>query len=464
MNQRGAIAIAGLCLFAGVGIMLRQSQAATPRSVGPDIIVSDLFDLIYWGASGSIQAYSVGTYVCNIGDQPAVWQGSTNQHPVIGQNLFRLSAGRFEQIGQSWLKWAFLSENTDYCGTCIDPNSSSLLGVNCADPYEAAYSGYQGQLGPKSVVNPFTGEFPAVHPTPPFTVIGGRLQVHAADFGGSGTLYFAEGQYVTPDDSAAGNLHNNASYRQVWVLPNHNLTYISPQGTPSITVEQQPAIAAWAQQDASVFLASVDVPGDGRVYAACKATDLGGGTWHYEIAIQNLNSDRAVGGVLVPLPPGTSVSNLGFHCVEYHSGEVYDSTPWTGVVTAAGVRWDTVDYATNPNANALRWGTLYNFRFDAGASPPSVTLAELLLFKPGSPESIEVPLGSLPVAPGDTNCDGVVDFDDINPFVLALAGQAGYEAAFPGCNWLNADCNGDGQVNFDDINPFVACLSHGGCP
>ncbi|MEW6251481.1 MAG: hypothetical protein AB1716_12595 [Planctomycetota bacterium] len=61
---------------------------------------------------------------------------------------------------------------------------------------------------------------------------------------------------------------------------------------------------------------------------------------------------------------------------------------------------------------------------------------------------------------GDLNCDGAVDFDDINPFVLALSDPAGYAVAYPNCNILNGDVNGDGQVNFDDINPFVALLTN----
>jgi hypothetical protein len=65
---------------------------------------------------------------------------------------------------------------------------------------------------------------------------------------------------------------------------------------------------------------------------------------------------------------------------------------------------------------------------------------------------------------GDLNCDGVVNFDDINAFVTALVGDAEYQAAYPDCNWLLADVNGDGVVNFDDINPFVNCLVKGGCP
>ncbi len=62
---------------------------------------------------------------------------------------------------------------------------------------------------------------------------------------------------------------------------------------------------------------------------------------------------------------------------------------------------------------------------------------------------------------GDLNCDGVVNFDDINAFVLALSGAAGYEAVYPDCDVTLADCNGDGAVNFDDINAFVAILSGG---
>ncbi len=60
---------------------------------------------------------------------------------------------------------------------------------------------------------------------------------------------------------------------------------------------------------------------------------------------------------------------------------------------------------------------------------------------------------------GDLNCDGLIDFNDVNPFVLALTDPAGYAAAYPECNIIDGDINEDGQVNFDDINPFVALLS-----
>ncbi len=64
-----------------------------------------------------------------------------------------------------------------------------------------------------------------------------------------------------------------------------------------------------------------------------------------------------------------------------------------------------------------------------------------------------------PALPGDLNCDGSVDFGDINPFVLRLSNPAAYQATFPDCPDANGDINGNGSVGFDDINPFIALLS-----
>ena len=64
---------------------------------------------------------------------------------------------------------------------------------------------------------------------------------------------------------------------------------------------------------------------------------------------------------------------------------------------------------------------------------------------------------SPPLCPGDLNCDGVVDFDDIDPFVAALGCPSGDPNCWdPTCPWLNGDVNDDGTVDFDDIDPFVA--------
>nr|HPM24513.1 hypothetical protein [Phycisphaerae bacterium] len=63
--------------------------------------------------------------------------------------------------------------------------------------------------------------------------------------------------------------------------------------------------------------------------------------------------------------------------------------------------------------------------------------------------------------PGDLNCDGVVSFGDINPFVLVLTNPDLWQATNPNCPLLNGDINADGAVDFRDINPFIALLTAG---
>ncbi|MEW6197181.1 MAG: M1 family aminopeptidase [Planctomycetota bacterium] len=64
---------------------------------------------------------------------------------------------------------------------------------------------------------------------------------------------------------------------------------------------------------------------------------------------------------------------------------------------------------------------------------------------------------------GDLNCDGVVSFGDINPFVLALSNWEIWKLTYPDCPEQNADIDGDGKYGgangFGDINPFVRLLT-----
>ncbi len=56
---------------------------------------------------------------------------------------------------------------------------------------------------------------------------------------------------------------------------------------------------------------------------------------------------------------------------------------------------------------------------------------------------------------GDLNCDGAIDFDDIDAFVLALVDAPAYAEVHPQCNMLRGDFDNDGDVDVDDVNPFV---------
>ena len=74
-----------------------------------------------------------------------------------------------------------------------------------------------------------------------------------------------------------------------------------------------------------------------------------------------------------------------------------------------------------------------------------------------------------PLCIGDLNCDGNIEFGDINPFVLYLSNFTAWQAAYPGCSAENGDINCDGtygEGSFGDINPFVALIVQcaNGCP
>ncbi len=71
---------------------------------------------------------------------------------------------------------------------------------------------------------------------------------------------------------------------------------------------------------------------------------------------------------------------------------------------------------------------------------------------------------SPPVCGGDSNCDGAINWRDIDFFVAAMNDNvAAWEAMFlpgtPGCQFANNDVNEDGTVNWRDIDPFVAVMN-----
>ncbi len=398
---------------------------------GPDVIVGDLVGVSNYSSESGIEALAVGTTSCNLGDAELNWISSNNQHPVIGQNFFRHTdmpdgSSRFEQIGQSWLKHGFTAlQGTVCCDNCQSSGTGSRLGVGCSDPYSSSLNGSQGNLGPKWEVNAHTGNF-----TYPYTDSSGsgtvykRLQVAISDIDPAlnpGASYFVGGHYVAADDAGAGNGNNNASYRPITVSGGGSAWSFSLAGS---TQREQAGIRAWQDTDASVTETDVQIPNEGLVVVAVDVTDLGGGNYHYEYAVHNINSDRSIGSFSVPVGAGATVSNIGFHDVDYHSGEPFDGTDWPGSEVGGVVTWSTDSFATEPNANALRWGTLYNFRFDADVAPGSsqVTLG---LFKPGSPTSVSAVMPGPNAGPIDCQPNGVDDTTDI-------------------ADGTSMDCNGNG--------------------
>jgi len=384
-------------------------------AVGPDVIVGDVSDVLNATAANGLDALALGTTSCNMGSANLNWFASTNQHPVIGGNVYRYKmidgAPRFEQIGQSWLKHGFAALSGSLCCPC-QGGGGSQLGVGCSDPYSSGLNGSQSGLGPRWQVNAATGAFTYPPANPSWSgSTARRIEVQLTDLeaSGTGTRYFGECQYVTPDDAAAGNQNNNASWREITVSggpANFNFALLGA------TQRTQSAIRVWQQIDAQVELTDVQVPNDGLFIVGSRAYDLGGGQWRYEYAVYNMNSHRSGGTFSIPVPAGANVTNAGFHGVTYRNGDGpgnvnLSSMDWAFTHAGAMATWATQTEAQNASANALRWGTTYNFRLDCDVAPVDGA-ASLGLWRGGSPAV----MAANACVPGPVNGSAALCFGD----------------------------------------------------
>ncbi len=161
-------------------------------------------------------------------------------------------------------------------------------------------------------------------------------------------------------------------------------------------MREQPAIAAWTGATLRTFEPAPGADGIGVV--GFKVSNPSAGTWHYEYVVYNENLDRAIQSLSIPLGCGVTLSNVAFHCPPQHPGfandgtfnnQGYSSFPWLPSQAGGALTWSTETIAQNPNANAIRFGTMYNFRFDCN-KPPTSANATIGFFKTGSHIMVQV--------------------------------------------------------------------------
>ncbi len=441
-------------------------MASVATGAGPDLILGGVDEIIQAGREGPAGSGTVGLGIandmCNIGDETAHWFALPNtDHPVFPQNMYRLmtvaGSDRIEQIGLSWFKHGYGAAQEDSCNVGCDPfPGSTELGVGCSDPYSAWQNATSCDMSPRSAIHPYTGElqegdnlgsgggcasnFPSNnHIGHTHNGISHRLQVRDVDLIMSlnpGARYFGEIQVITPHEYAAGNgnQNNNVSHREVIVSP----TVVPGEfafASAAATVAEMPAYTALPGLSQTLIEPAPLV--DGRAFLVYKASDLGAGLWHYEYALYNMNLDESLGSISIPIPDDVTVSSIGFHAPRNHTyelnAEYYGNDPWVVVTTGGAITWSTDPFAVDPLANAVRWGTLYNFRFDANA-PPQPVDATVGLFKTGS-TTLAATVGPSPVGARDCNTNSIDDRCDLD----CLA---------PGCAVVGCgeseDCTGNG--------------------
>ena len=333
-------------------------------------------------------AYSARGILCNQDGGITDVMIATSDHPMLVQNLYRLKDGRFQQIGMSLAHHLGAVTNEDICGAsaCGAPfGTINAIYPDCAADLAGSYLAARFRMGPRAEIDPVDPDAPS-----PFTssgtsgptVISKRLQVRHDDLDPAlnvGARYFLEMQVVESQDRILGAQHDNSSSREVRVeiaaQDEYDLVPVGP------THVGAPAILVWKMIDDSVQISIIDIPDDGRLYLACRAEQVSPLRWQYNWAVYNQDSMRSVAGLGLSLSASTLVEDLTFGDVAYHSGDgfsfgtPFSSADWPATVAPGAVEWQTDVFATDPNANAIRWGTMYDFQLIANAPPAPAMLA-----------------------------------------------------------------------------------------
>lgn len=334
-----------------------------------------------------------------------------DQHPYLVWNMYRIDGdGRLEQIGQSGLKHAFATANSDCLDATCPPNGN-ILGRACQDIYNAGSNDFAFMLGPRSELVPATGVWgrcgsvfddtdtsatdgldgcDAIQDAP-----GGddfyryRLVVREADIepaSNPGSQWFIDAWYVVRGDE---DIYNSMGHRRLvptWGGSSWNPGTIGAFRAGSVLDSWLESAPLPLRRDRRV-LAS----GEGQVLVATRVLRLPDGRYRYDYAVANLDFSRAVIAEGSSEPNVRLLRNLGLDALElelrngatveaseYRDGDATAANDWPAAAAGSDLRW------TAPSGATLDWGRQVFLRVTS-ASAPAAGQLRLRVAEPGNP-------------------------------------------------------------------------------
>jgi len=319
---------------------------------------------------------------------------SNDQHPFLIWNMYRIDAdGSIEQIGRSGVKHAFLTLNSGCLDSCNHMNGNAL-GRGCGDTYATGNNDSSSDMGPRSEIVPAQGIWGRCGSIWDPQCTGSehnndndswtqRLKAHESQIdpaANPGATYMMESWYVARDDI---NIYN--SMATIVGTPH----YASGQWTLSgqSNFKLGPAVDRWVSPTAppANSLNTEVATSEGHAKVAVKATDLGGGSWRYDYAVENLDYARAVIQAPPSGPDPRVVSNKGFDsfsvplpaganvvATAFRDGDLDADNDWKITTTNGRVLWTAAGRAsvTNPASKpTLDWGSMYTFSVTVNRAP-----------------------------------------------------------------------------------------------
>ena len=359
---------------ASAASLLAQSNTVA----GLDGRLTDVNNLTYWGRRGAAHpngeaGMSMLNTMCNPGSVNIPWQAPMQpNHPMFGFIITRENNGRMVQISDwSYCKHAFTSVNVDgSCGTCVNPGTGALMGLNCSDTYGAGNNGDRNYLGPPAEIDPWLGTWNPVGsyfdkgdpevaaPTnndgarstinTAGDVVKNRVRVNEQELLTAGTFYYGI-QLIHRGEAVANRGDNIASrgFAPSWNGTSWSFANAAPQQYGSI-------LSRW--NGASINSATNGTD-DGRIYVASKITPSGA-SFHYEYAVHNVDSSRGIASFRIPISASATASNFGFRDIDADS-----LNNW--VATRVG---NEIVF-TAPANNPQNWNTVFNCWFDCTVAP-----------------------------------------------------------------------------------------------
>ncbi|MEZ6037722.1 MAG: hypothetical protein R3F29_09600 [Planctomycetota bacterium] len=429
------------------GLTLAASLAAQANTVpGLDGRLTDVNDLTYYGRHGA--AYPNGEVgmamlntMCNPGSVTIPWYAPMQpNHPKFGFLIVRVAGDRIEQINEwSYCKHAFLSVNvTGNCGPCVNPGTGALMGLNCSDTYAPSNNANRGYLGPPQEIDPWLGTWNPVgsyfdigdpaqagFPAPAdgnfsldlgiFDAVDNRVTVDEQDLLTANANYYYALHLIHQGEALANRGDNNAHRGFAPNWNGNNWTF----NNTNEGMEYGTVLSRWPGASIDEGRNGND---DGRFYVAVKVTTLGGGQYHYEYAVHNMDNSRGGGAFRLPIDAGATATNFTFGDIDTDAGN-----DWT----AARVGNELVfTMPSAPQPNVLEWNTIYNFGFDVDF-PAGVGVCHLDEARPGPGAMTvdvptQVPAGSTyaQVTPYGRGCGGV---DCQTSFYESFASSAAFD-------------------------------------
>ena len=415
-------------------------------------------------AAGSYQGeVSVGHFSLNLGDRGLdVRLNSEGRHVYTTANAYVLEEGRLRQIARTGMfqEFAFINIGGITCSNCLQ--TGPVLGPFCTSPVSLGLTAFSSYA--RSDARPSCGCIPSEDLNQP-NVVNDLLDIDSCilfglpceDIDGDGDIdfpgddignrrvFFETYQLTTPQAAAYGSLHLDPEteygydrYNAVHVEVNaeqplsFNYSGGDVRARPTIT-----RLADYCYTVREVRIMESDLATSTYIVAG-KADQNEDGTWRYEYAVWNHNSDAAMGQFAIPMPASAVIYATDFDGVDSPRSGIEDygdgqgnRAEWSVSRIGTELRFSTAPYQGEPDnfdyqddlPNPLEWGSMYNFSFTCDAAPSNSSSIEIGLFRSDRQVSVAMVAPSFDCL-ADFSGDGQVSGEDLAILLGAWGGNA----------------------------------------